>query len=83
MTGRRLIDVRMPDMDGIETARRLKVICPQTLVVVISSEDPSYLPAGVRASAAPTFLRKQDLRPSTLREFWQAHARRFTTESPD
>ena len=37
-----LLDVRMPGLDGVETARRIKRLCPQTKIVVLSAH-PSAL----------------------------------------
>jgi len=66
-----LLDVRMPGMDGIETARRLAEIVPEAFVVLISLEAAVELdgsaPAGVDAH-----VRKQDLCIRTLPELWAA-----------
>ena len=35
-----LVDVRMPGMDGVETARRLHASHPDLVVVLISLDDP-------------------------------------------
>ena len=48
-----LLDVRMPVMDGIETARRLSAEHPGGIIVLISIDDPAELfressPAGPR-----------------------------------
>jgi two-component system, NarL family, invasion response regulator UvrY len=68
-----LVDVRMPWMDGIETARRLTATAPDLVVVLISIEEPSNLPSGVSACGASALVRKQELRPALLRELWAAH----------
>jgi DNA-binding NarL/FixJ family response regulator len=68
-----LIDVRMPEMDGIETARRIKDAHPETVVVLISIGDPADVPTAVEASGAAAFVQKQDFGPSLLRRLWVAH----------
>ena len=68
-----LVDVRMPDMDGIETARRIKSAHPETVVILISIEDMTNLPAEAQTSGAAALVRKQDFGPATLRGLWTAH----------
>lgn len=70
-----LLDVRMDDMDGIETAQRLTVDQPASVVVLLSIEEPSNLPAGVASCGAAELLRKRDLGPALLRRVWGEHGR--------
>jgi two-component system, NarL family, invasion response regulator UvrY len=68
-----LLDVRMPGMDGIEAAQRIKSAHPSTVVVLISIEDSTNLPAGAMDSGADALVRKQDFGPRLLRRLWAAH----------
>jgi two-component system, NarL family, invasion response regulator UvrY len=70
-----LMDVRMPDMDGIEAARRIKMAHPSTVVLLVSIEDPPTTPAEVEGCGASEFVRKQDFGPSKLRALWDQHGR--------
>ena len=54
-----LLDVRMPVMDGIETARRLSAVHPGGVVVLISIDDP------VRVARCCGVLRCQGADPET------------------
>jgi len=67
-----LVDVRMPGMVGVETARRLRASHPDVVVVLISLDDQ---PSDAGAEAVP-FARKQDLGPALLRDLWAAHGSR-------
>jgi DNA-binding NarL/FixJ family response regulator len=69
-----LLDVRMDEMDGLETARRLTASRPETVIVLISLNDvPEAASALVGGVAA--HVRKQDLSIRNLRELWAAHGR--------
>src|SRR3954469_11765244 len=69
-----LLDVRMPDMDGIETAAQLHARHPESVVVLITVEDAPDLPAGLASCGAAELVRKQDFGPALLRRLWRAHA---------
>jgi len=65
-----LLDVRMPGMDGMETAGRLLASNVDAAVVLISLEP---LPDAERAleSGVTAFLRKQELSVSALAKVWR------------
>ncbi len=60
-----LMDLLMPDMDGIETTRQLKAISPSTQVIVLTSysEDERIFPA-IKAGALSYLLK--DVGPDEL-----------------
>ena len=68
-----LLDVRMPVMDGIETARRLSAEHPRGVVVLISIDEPAELPREVESCGAKALIRKQDFGSLALRRLWNAH----------
>ena len=68
-----LIDVHMPDINGIDASRKLSASHPEMVIVLISTADPSELPAAVRSCGAADLLRKQDLGPGAIRRIWAEH----------
>jgi two-component system, NarL family, invasion response regulator UvrY len=68
-----LLDVRMPGIDGIEVARRLRASHPETLVVLISIEEPREHPSAMQLGGAVPLVRKQDFGPRLLRRLWSEH----------
>jgi DNA-binding NarL/FixJ family response regulator len=71
-----LMDVRMPDMNGIETATRLRAEHPGAVVVLITAEEPPNLPVGVSSCGAAELVRKQDFGSALLRRVWRSHGSR-------
>jgi DNA-binding NarL/FixJ family response regulator len=67
-----LLDVRMPDMDGIDTARHLHAANPEAVVVLVSMGDVPELSEEPSPGVA-THIRKQALSPRTLRDVWDTH----------
>jgi DNA-binding NarL/FixJ family response regulator len=68
-----LLDVRMPGMDGIETATRMHAQDPKSVIVLITIEEAPNLPAGLSSCGAAELVRKQDFCPAMLRRVWRAH----------
>jgi DNA-binding NarL/FixJ family response regulator len=69
-----LLDVRMPGMDGIETAAQLHARHPHSVIVLITVEEAPHLPGGLASCGAAELVRKQDFGPALLRRLWAAHA---------
>lgn len=63
-----LVDVILGDEDGIRCTRRIKAICPETRVVLMSAyPDREFHRLGLEAGAV-AFLDKKDLDVATLRQ---------------
>lgn len=68
-----LLDVRMPGMDGIETAQRISERHPDVVVVLISVEENPAIATAVERSGAAVLVRKQDFGPAMLRRLWSRY----------
>ena len=65
-----LMDVRMPDGDGVEAARRLLRLDPDLVVLLVSAQElPDPLPRDL--SVGISLAQKWDLRGALLRETWE------------
>ena len=72
------VDVRMPGMDGIETAHRMCASHPDFVVVLISLEPSPAIAPATAASGAAALVSKQDFGPALLRRLWQAYGKPAT-----
>jgi CheY-like chemotaxis protein len=68
-----LLDVRMPGLDGIETARRLAAIGTEAVVILVTGHDVDDVRAVAEESGADDFVMKERLRPRVLRQLWARH----------
>jgi DNA-binding NarL/FixJ family response regulator len=62
-----IMDVRMPDMDGIEAARLVAAERPEVTVLLVSAEPLASPAADLLRSRARAFSRKQNFGPALLR----------------
>ncbi len=68
-----LMDVRLPDIDGYEAARRIAPLQPEILIVLVSAADDALVGDPGEMCGASAFVRKEDLRPTLLRALWDQH----------
>jgi two-component system, NarL family, invasion response regulator UvrY len=66
-----LMDINMPDMNGIEATRRIVSAHPEVVVFLCSTYDVADLPPGAADSGASAYLNKERLGADTLRRLWQ------------
>ena len=65
-----LMDINMPEMNGIEATRRIVAGHPDVAVILCSTHDPNDLPADAAASGAIAYVSKEHLAADTIRELW-------------
>jgi CheY-like chemotaxis protein len=62
-----VLDLRLPDSDGIDTVRIVREIAAQTPIVVLTGNNDEALALACLDAGAHDYLRKDDLRPQNLR----------------
>ena len=66
-----LVDLQMPELEGIETACRLREQHPDPMVVLLAANRPMSL-----ALPSLVIVDKQDVSPEWLADFWRRHGDR-------
>ena len=67
-----LMDINMPEMNGVEATRRILNEHPTTVVFLCSTYDAADLPADAPTSGAAAYVHKEHLSPSTIRRLWES-----------
>jgi DNA-binding NarL/FixJ family response regulator len=63
-----LLDIQLPDFDGVEASKRIAALNGGTAIVLISSRDVTDLAAALAESPARGFIPKAKLSGAALRE---------------
>ncbi|MDO4273907.1 MAG: response regulator [Eubacteriales bacterium] len=76
-----MIDWKMPDIDGVETARRIrKLVGPDTMIIMISAYDWSSVEVEARDAGVNCFISKPLFRTSLYDTFSQIHKKEAILE---
>jgi DNA-binding NarL/FixJ family response regulator len=67
-----LLDVNLPGIDGVETARRLRSQAQPPVVLLLSTYDEDAGARFVAESGAAAYVTKSAFGPDLLRELWAA-----------
>jgi DNA-binding NarL/FixJ family response regulator len=70
-----LLDVNLPDIDGIDVCRQLGGRRRAPTVILVSSDDEADYAAEARRCGAVAFVPKQGLTPGRLQAIWQGRER--------
>ena len=65
-----LMDINMPEMNGIEATRRIVSAHPEVVVFLCSTYDVEDLPPGAADSGASAYVNKERFGADTLRQLW-------------
>lgn len=65
-----LMDLNMPDIDGFEATRRIRLASPSTRVLMLSTHDPADFRDQARGAGASDFISKSTFDPDVLAEAW-------------
>jgi DNA-binding NarL/FixJ family response regulator len=65
-----LMDINMPEMNGIEATRQLVSSDPDLVVILCSTYEAADLPPEVATSGARAYLNKEHMGADMLRRLW-------------
>ena len=72
-----LVDWRMPEMDGVETSRRIReIVGPETAIIILTSYHWDDVEEEARAAGVDTFVPKPLFAGNVMNEFREAFRRK-------
>ena len=71
-----VIDLMMPDMDGLEVCRRLKEVAPETGIVIVTAFDDTQVETRALQLGAAAFVPKQSVAVALERTILRVFAER-------
>ena len=69
-----LMDINMPQMNGIEATRQITAAHPDVVVFLCSTYDSADLPRDAAASGARAYVNKEQFGAATLQKLWDEHS---------
>ena len=66
-----LMDINMPEMNGIEATRRIVAAHPDVVVFLCSTYDLADLPRSAMESGATGYVNKERFSAAALQQLWQ------------
>lgn len=69
-----LMDINMPQMNGIEATRQITAAHPEVVVFLCSTYDSADLPRDAAASGARAYVNKEQFGAATLQQLWDEHS---------
>jgi len=79
-----LLDWKMPDMDGIETARRIRrIVGPEVTIIIMTAYDWADIEAKARAAGVDLFMKKPVFASSVTKAFENVFRRKQEVTEPE
>jgi len=69
-----LMDINMPEMNGIEATRRITASYPEIAIILCSTHDAKDMPPDAASSGAIAYVSKEHLSADALRTLWDLRA---------